>query len=440
MRAATDLDSTTTKRILIIGGGYVGLYTALRLERQLAPGEAEITVVDPENFTVYRPLLAEVASGTVEPRHAVIPLRAALRRTRVLAGRLTALDAPAKAATIAPYEGHSMELRYDQIVIGVGAMARLLPVPGLAEHGVGFNSIAEAMYLRDHVLRQLEIASTTSDPADRRRATTFVFVGGGYTGVEALAELQDMAAHVVAGYPDLEAGELRWVLVEAMDRILASVPKRLADRALRELRERGIDVRLSTKLESAEDGRVRLSDGTELPTDTLVWVAGTRPNRIVGELGLPTDEKGRLRVDNRLRVDESDSVWSAGDCAAVPDVVGGGLCPPTAQYAVREARVLADNLVAVLRGESTRPFRYRNRGEFVTLGRHKGVAELMGVQLTGFSAWTARRAYYATQIPTVNRKVRVVLDWLVGMPFGHDVVDLGSREAPRAAFQDAARQ
>lgn len=427
------------KRVLIVGGGYVGLYTALRLERALNAGEAEVTVVDPEDFMVYRPLLAEVASGTLEPRHAVVPLRSTLRHTRMVAGRLSALDHAKRTATVVPLEGEPLALGYDELVIGVGSMARLLPVPGLAEQGVGFNSVAEAMYLRDHVLHQLEIASTLTDVEARRRATTFVFVGGGYTGVEALAELQDMAASVIGGYPELDPGELRWVLVEAMDRILTSVPEDLAGRALDHLRSRGIDVRLGTKVDSAEGGDLRLSDGTTIPTDTLVWVTGTKPNRIVGELGLPTDDRGRLRVDDTLRVTGVEGVWAAGDCAAVPDVITGKDCPPTAQYAVRQGRKLGDNLVATLRGGSPERFRYRNRGEFVTLGRHRAVAELMGLKMSGLVAWLARRAYYASQVPTLNRKVRIILDWLVGMPFRHDVVDLGSREQPKAAFQDAAR-
>ncbi len=428
---------TPPKRILIVGGGYVGLYTALRLEKRLPAGAAELTVVDPENFMVFRPLLAEVASGTLEPRHAVVPLRAALRHTRVIAGRLTALDRAASTASVQPYEGDPLTLPYDHIVIGVGAMARLLPVPGLAEHGIGFNSIAEAMFMRDHVLRQLEIASTAEDPELFRRATTFVFVGGGYTGVEALAELADMADRVIEGYPDVDRKALHWVLVEAMDRILTTIPERLARRAMAELRERGVDVRLNTRLDSAQDGVMRLSDGTELPAETLVWTTGTKPNRIVGELGLVTDERGRLRVDDRLRVLDTADVWSAGDCAAVPDVITGGLCPATAQYAVRQAKVLADNLVATLCGQPLRRFRYRSRGQFVTLGRHKAVAEMMGLKLAGVGAWLARRAYYVTQIPTTNRKIRITLDWLVGMPFGHDVVNLGSREQPRASFLEA---
>ncbi len=426
------------KRILIIGGGYVGLYAALRLEKLLRADEAEVTLVDPENFMVYRPLLAEVTSGTLEPRHAVVPLRVALRRTRLIAGRLTHVDTDARAATVELYDRERLRLEYDQLVVGVGAMSRLLPVPGLAEHGIGFNSVAEAMYLRDHVLCQLELGSATADSAERERALTFVFVGGGYTGVEALAEAQDMATSVLAGYPGLRSEDLRWVLVEATDRILGTVPRSLSRHALRELTGRGIDVRLNTRLDSIEDGVARLSDGSTFPTETLVWVTGTKPNRIVADAGLPVDDRGRLVVDDRLRVEGLAGVWSAGDCAAVPDRVTGGLCPATAQYAVREARTLAFNLAAMLRGQPTRPFRHRSLGEFVTLGRHKAVGEMFGIRVRGLFAWTARRAYYLSQVPTGNRRLRIAADWLIGMPFRHDVVSLGSRERPHAAFAEAA--
>ncbi|MFF5986874.1 NAD(P)/FAD-dependent oxidoreductase [Prauserella flavalba] len=427
-----------SKRIVIVGGGYVGLYAALRLQQRLRSGEAQVTVVNPENFMVYRPLLPEVASGTLEPRHAVVPLRAVLSGTRFVAGRLTGVDTQHKVASVAPEAGSELELEYDELVLGVGAMSKLLPIPGLADCGIGFNSLAEAVHLRDHVLRQLEIASATNDPELRRCALTFVFVGGGYTGVEALAELQDMAVDVLEGYPELDVSEMRWVLVEAMDRILTTVSEDLAERAVSELRARGIDVRLSTQLESAEGGLVRLNDGDSFRASTLVWVAGTKPPPLVKELGLPTDQRGRIIVDETMRVEGHPDIWAAGDCAAVPDLENGGVCPPTAQYAVRQARRLGDNLAERLRGGELRPFHYKSKGEFVTLGMNKAVGEMLGRKVHGRLAWAARRAYYATQIPTWNRTIRVLGDWLVGMPFGHDVVNLDSREEPRGAFQEAA--
>ncbi|WP_298183270.1 NAD(P)/FAD-dependent oxidoreductase [Saccharomonospora sp.] len=426
------------KRILIAGGGYVGLYTALRLQKNMRPGEVEVTVVNPENFMVYRPLLPEVASGTLEPRHAVVPLRAVLRKARFVSGALTELDTARQVTTVQPPAGPPLEFEYDELVLGMGATSKLLPIPGLAENGIGFNSLAEAAYLRDHVLGQLEIADATTDPELRRCALTFVFVGGGYTGVEAIAELQDMAVDVLEGYPELDASEMRWILIEAMDRILGTVSDDLADLATTELAARGIDIRTGTLLESAENGVLQLSDGTKLASDTLVWVAGTRPQSILGEFGLPVDERGRLVVDDTLRVNGYSNIWSAGDCAAVPDLENGGTCPPSAQYAVRQARRLGDNLLSTVRGESVKPFRHKNRGEFVTLGKNKAVAEVLGRKVNGSLAWTLRRAYYATQIPMWNRTVRVLGDWLIGMPFGHDVVNFGSREEPRSAFRKAA--
>ncbi|WP_007025716.1 NAD(P)/FAD-dependent oxidoreductase [Saccharomonospora iraqiensis] len=427
------------KRIVIVGGGYVGLYTALRLQQCLRPGEAEVTVVNPENFMVYRPLLPEVASGTLEPRHAVVPLRAVLRGTRFIAGTLTGIDTDRRTATVEPTAGPPLTLEYDELVLGLGATSKLLPIPGLAEHGIGFNSLAEAAHMRDRVLGQLEIAAASDDPELRRRALTFVFVGGGYTGVEAVAELQDMAVDVLEGFPEIDRTEMRWVLVEAVDRILGTVTPDLAELATTELTARGIDIRLNTLLESAEDGVLALSDGTKFEADTLVWVAGTRPHTIVGQLGLPVDDRGRLVVDDTMRVNGHPNIWSAGDCAAVPDPEKGGTCPPTAQHAVRQAQQLGDNLLYTVRGRSVKPFRYNSRGEFVTLGKNKAVGEVLGRKVNGSLAWTLRRAYYATQIPTWNRTVRVLGDWLVGMPFGHDVVNFGSREQPRGAFEEAAR-
>ncbi|MEU6642495.1 NAD(P)/FAD-dependent oxidoreductase [Saccharomonospora sp. NPDC046836] len=427
-----------SKRIVIIGGGYVGLYAALRLQRRLRRGEAVVTMVNPENFMVYRPLLPEVASGSLEPRHAVVPLRAVLRRTRFVAGRLTGLDLERRVAVVEPEAGPSLELPYDQLVLGLGAVARILPVPGLAEYGIGFNSLAEAAHLRDQVLRQLEIASANTDPELRRYALTFVFVGGGYTGVEAMAELQDMAIDVLAGYPGVDPAEMRWVLIEATDHILTMVSRELSAWAVTELTARGIDIRLGTLLESAEDGLLKLSDGSKFRAGTLVWVAGTRPPPLLAELGLPVDQRGSLVVDETLSVEGHPGIWAAGDSAAVPDLVQGGLCPPTAQYAVHQGRRIGDNILARLRGGPPQAFRYRNRGEFVTLGKNKALGNVFGFKIDGFAAWLLRRTYYATQIPTLNRKIRVLGDWLVGMPFGHDVVNLDSREEPRGAFEEAA--
>ncbi|MCW2525550.1 MAG: dehydrogenase, FAD-containing subunit [Pseudonocardiales bacterium] len=424
-------------QILVAGGGYVGLYAALRLQRAQRRLPIEITVVNPDNFMLFRPLLPEVASGTLEPRHAVVPLREALPHCSFVSGHLVGIDAGQHTASLRLADGSSTEHHFDQLVVALGAVSRVLPIPGLDEHALGFTSIAEALALRNHVLGRLEAAQATSDPAVRARALTFVVVGGGYTGVEALAELQDLSADACRWYSDISPTDLRWVLVEATERLLPTLPEDLEAHAVRVLKGRAVEICLNTELKSAQAGSIELSNGTTLATDTLVWVAGIRPDPLVSELGLPVDDKGRLVVGATLRVEGFD-VWAAGDCAAVPDLVAGGTCPPTAQYAVRQGRTLGDNVAAVLAGREPKPFEYKSKGEFVTLGQRKGVAEVMGRSLTGLPAWTARRAYYCATIPTLNRKIRTTADWLISLPSHHDTSDLTSERRPQEPIQAAS--
>ncbi|MGI8576072.1 MAG: NAD(P)/FAD-dependent oxidoreductase [Egibacteraceae bacterium] len=424
-------------RVLIAGGGYVGVHTAMRLQKRLRAGEIEIVLVNPENFMLYQPLLPEVASGTLEPRHGVVPLRQTLRSTHLVSGRLEGLQPERRVADIAREDGRHIELEYDHVVIGVGSLLRVLPIPGLAENAVGFNSVAEAIYLRNRVLAQMEQAADESDLERRRRNLTFVFVGGGYSGVEALAELEDMARACLPYYSHLSREDMRWVLIEATDRILPVVEPKLSAYALTELRRRGIKVYLNTTLDSAEDCHLQLSNGEAFDAETLVWTAGIMPNPVVGELGLPTDDMGRLPVDEFLRVAGAENVWAAGDCAAVPDLVNEETCPPTAQHALRQGRQLGENVAKVIRGEQPEPFRYRALGQMVTLGERKAVAQVLGKPFSGFVPWFMRRGYYAWNIPTWNRSVRVLVDWTVGLAFRRDVVHLGSLHDPRSSFKRA---
>lgn len=430
----------TTPHVLIVGGGYVGLYTALRLERRLEAHEARLTMVNPENFMLYQSLLPEVTSGTLEPSHAVVPLRRALKRTRLLGGRVTALDHRRRTATVQPYEGEPGEVSYDHIVLGLGGITKVLPVPGLVERAVGFTTVTEAIFLRNQVLSRMEAAEALTDEAARRRALTFVFVGGGYSGVEALAELEDLAHDACRYFPSISPRDLRWVLVEVTDRILPIVDEDLAEYATRLLRERGVDVYLETSLESAEDGVIVLSNGERFEADTLCWAAGVSPDPLAAELGLPADDMGRLVVDEFLRVRDTPGAWAAGDCAAVPDLVDGGTCPPSAQYAVREARRLGDNLAAVLRGREPTPFRHKSLGELITLGRHQGVARVLRLRLRGFLPWYLRRLYHVARIPSPLRKLDVWLDWTGALVKPRDVVHLGSEEHPREPFHEAAER
>jgi NADH:ubiquinone reductase (H+-translocating) len=425
-------------RILIVGGGYVGMYTALGLLKRVRQGLLDITLVAPESFMVYQPFLPEAASGALEPRHVVIPLRRVLKGARVVTGWLDSVDHPARRATVRPAEGEPIEIRYDHVVIGLGAVSRVLPVPGLAERAVGFTTVPEAIYLRNRVLDRMDLAESTDDPDVRRRALTFVFVGGGYSGVQGMAELEDLARDACRYYRKVRREDMRWVLVEAAPSILPEIGEELAGYAIERLRARDIDIHLATRLESAEGGRMALSDGAEFEADTLVWTAGVRAAPVVERLGFPTGDRGRLVVDRYLRVESADGAWAAGDCAEVPDLVTGGICPPTAQHALRQARRLAKNIIRALDGREPKPFRYRQLGSLVSLGKYKGVARILGTKVRGFPAWFVHRTYHALLVPTINRRARIISDWTLGLFFRRDVVQLGSLQRPRQAFEQAA--
>ncbi|MFJ4336510.1 NAD(P)/FAD-dependent oxidoreductase [Streptomyces sp. NPDC088915] len=441
---------TEPARILVVGGGYVGMYTALRLQRQLRAelrsGAAEIVVVTPEPYMTYQPFLPEAAAGSISPRHVVVPLRRVLDRCRILIGEVRSVDHAKRTATLSTLatdeEGTGpVELAYDELVIAPGSVSRTLPVPGLAEHGIGFKTVEEAIGLRNHVIEQMDIASSTRDPAIRDAALTFVFVGGGYAGVEALAELEDMARYTARYYHNIKPGDLRWVLVEATGRILPEVGEKMGRYAVRELRARNVDVRLETRLDSCEDRVAVLSDGTRLPTRTVVWTAGVRPAPLLAATDLPLDGRGRIRCTARLSVEGVEHAWAAGDAAAVPDVTSGepgGECAPNAQHAVRQARVLAENVVASLRGQPLKEYAHAYAGSVASLGLHKGVAHVYGRKLKGYPAWLMHRAYHLSRVPTFNRKARVLAEWTLSGLFKREIVSLGSLEHPRAEFELAA--
>ena len=443
MAEATARELTHRPVILVVGGGYVGLYAALRLQKKLSRGRAEIVVVDPQPHMTYQPFLPEAAAGSVEPRHVVVPLRRTLRHCRVITGAVTGLSHAEKRARVAPVEGTAFDVHYDVLVMAAGSVARTLPIPGLAEHGIGFKNVGEAIYLRNHVLARLDAASSTDDPAVRQRALTFTFVGGGYAGVEAFAELEDMARYAIAHYyPRLSPSDMRWVLVEAMGRILPEVDLDMAAWTVKQLSARGMDVRLNTRLESVSpEGVVRLSDGEEFPSDTLVWTAGTKPNPVLSQTDLPVDGRGRVECDATLQVRGMPDAWAAGDLAAVPDLTAddpGTTTAPNAQHAVRQAKRLADNIVAVLAGDEPVPYRHAYAGSVASLGLHKGVAQVYGVKLKGWPAWFMHRTYHVSRVPTLNRKARVVADWTLASLFRREVVSLGHLQDPRREFVFAA--
>jgi NADH:ubiquinone reductase (H+-translocating) len=432
-------------RILIAGGGYVGMYTALRLQKklrsELRAKTVEIVVVDPRSYMTYQPFLPEAAAGSLEPRHVVVPLRRVLKGCEVLTGRVESVDHSRRVARLTPKRGEPYDLTYEVIVLASGSIARTLPIPGLAELGIGFKQVEEAIALRNKVLDKMDIATTITDHAARRALLTFVFVGGGYAGIEALAELEDMANYATRYYPELSKGDLRFVLVEATGRILPEVGDKLGEYTVEELRKRRIDVRLNTRLESCVGGHIVLSDGEEFDAETLVWTAGVKANPMNTRTDLPVDDRGRLLCKADLRVEGIEGAWGAGDGSAVPDLTGppGALCSPSAQHAVRQAKVLGDNIVRVLNGRTTSAYIHKHVGSVASLGLHKGVAQVYGIKLRGFPAWFMHRTYHVSRVPTLNRKIRVVLDWTLALFFKRDVVSLGSLQRPREEFSEASR-
>jgi NADH dehydrogenase len=428
-------------RIVVVGGGYVGMYTALRLQKKLHRGEAEVTVIDPQPNMTYQPFLPEAAAGSIEPRHVVVPLRKVLRKCHHLTGRVTSIDHSAREVTAELVTGTVTTLGYDVLVVAPGSVARTLPVPGLAERGIAFKSVGEAIYLRNHVLTQLDAAATTIDPELRRRLLTFLVVGGGYAGVEALAELQDMARYATRYYENIAPDDMRWVLVEAAGRIMPEVGPRMGRYTVERLMEAGIEVFLDTRVKSMEGGHVVLDDGTEFDTETIVWTAGVKPNPMLENTDLPRDARGRVDCTAELQVVGMPDVFSAGDCASVPDLSKDdpeARTSPSAQHAVRQAKVLADNIVAHLRGKPLEKYRHSYAGSVASLGLYKGVAEIYGVKLRGPVAWFMHRTYHVSRMPTWNRRIRIVFDWTGALFLGREVVALGQLMDPKAEFSRVA--
>ncbi len=411
--------------VVIAGGGFGGAMAAREFERIIPRQSARLVLVNDVNFMLYTPFLPEAAAGTLEPRHVVTPLREILKRTYLRLGEIDAHDPAARTVELRDRYGDTETLHYDQLLLALGSISRVLPIPGLAEHAVGFKTLADAIWLRNHVVETLEAANATEDPARRDELLTYVFVGGGYAGLEALAELQDFAADAIESYPRARLHGMRWVLVEAADRVLPEIDAQLADYALRELRGRGIDIRLGTTLEEVTAESARLAGGETLPTRTVVWTAGVTPNPSLARLGVPLDERGRVPVDDHLRVEGMESVWAIGDCAAAPDP-RGGVCPPTAQHAVRQGPVAARNIAAELGVGTAQPFDYEGSAAFVNLGRYKAVGRIGTRTFRGFPAWWMARTYHMSQIPGTARKVRAVLDWTAGLPFRRDTSEVGS--------------
>jgi NADH:quinone reductase (non-electrogenic) len=421
--------------VLIAGGGFGGFYAARTLARILPPHSARVRLVTEDNFMLYTPLLPGAAAGTLEPRHVVVPLREELDSSiHLRLAKITGASPQRNVIHVRSPDGTDEDLRYDQLIVALGSVSRTLPIPGLAEHGKALKSLPEAIALRNHVIRTLEIAETLEDGDARREYLTYVFVGAGYAGLEGLAELQDFAADVMDLYPRCQVTGMRWILVEATERVMPEIGSKLADFAVRELRARGIEIRTNTTLDEVTARSARLSDGEVVATRTLVWTAGVKPHPVVAHFGLPLDDRGRIDTDSRLQVQGFDNVWAIGDCAAVPDPARKGQpSPPTAQHAIRQGRVVGRNVANALGGGGrARRFTYKTKGVFVDMGRRKAVATTGPITWSGTPAWLLARSYHLAMMPGAGRRVRLLVDWNIGLLFGRDTAELGRLGEPRS--------
>jgi NADH dehydrogenase len=433
------------RRILISGGGYAGFYTAWKLEKHLHRGEAEVTLVDPLPYMTYQPFLPEVAAGSIEPRHAVVPYRRHLRRTTIVPGSVTAIDHGRRTVTVTGGTGVRQSLRYDVLVVTAGGVTRTFPIPGVADEAIGMKNIEEAAGVRDRLLTRFDLAAGVPPGPSRDRLLTFVVIGGGFAGVEVFGELRSLATALLRRYPEIKAEDIHFHLIELSDRILPEVSARTARWVIRNLTARGAHVHLRTSVTSVIGGVVQTSTGETFEADTVVWTAGVAPSPMVRATDLPVDERGRLRVQADLRVADDDTVvadaWGAGDVAAVPDLTGGGVggfTVPNAQHAFRQGKLMAANLVADLRGEPPREYVHRDLGSVATLGLGVGVFQSGPIAVRGFPAWVMHRGYHVLAVPGWERKWRVLVGWLLNFFLGRDAVSLAAREHPRAAFEQFA--
>jgi len=431
------------RKILIVGGGYAGFYTAKKLQKHLARGEAQVTIVDPMPYMTYQPFLPEVAAGSIEPRHAVVAHRRHLKKTTVITASVTAINHAEKKATITPAVGEPWEIDYDTVVVTAGAVSRTFPIPGVADEAIGLKNIEEAVAIRDRVADCFAKAANLPPGPERDRLLTFVVVGGGFAGVELFGELRSYASALLRQYPNLTIDDTHFHLIEAMGRIMPEVSEKTAKWVVNRLGERAATVHLDTQLASAVDGKVELSTGESFESDTIMWTAGVMANPVLRNTDLPAEERGRLRVQTDLRVVNDEGVvpdaWGAGDVAAVPDVSKtpgpGGYCVPNAQHAVRQGKLLAKNLVADIRGEKPREYVHSNQGAVAGIGLYDGVFQSGPIAIKGFIAWIMHRGYHGLAMPMWERKIRVFGNWILNFLLRRDLVGIPARDTPRAVFE-----
>jgi NADH dehydrogenase len=419
-------------RIVIAGGGFGGFYAAGSTQWARLQPKAHVTLVNETNFMLYTPLLPGAAGGTLDPRHVVVPLRSRLNHAELIVGHVTGADPDRGLLGVKRADGTEAELGYDHLVVALGSISKTLPIPGLAEHGIGLKSLADATGLRNRLLNCLDIAESLESAQARAEYLSFVFVGAGYAGLEGLAELQDFGQQAVDSYPHCKAQGMRWLLVEAQNRIMGEAPPSLSAFAAKELQARGIEIATGTTLESVDARGAVLSNGRRVEARTVVWTAGVRPSPAVASLSMPLDKAGRIPTDREMKVVGRPKVWAIGDCAAVPDPGRQGeACPPTAQHAIRQGRLVARNIVASLQGREAKPFRYRTKGVVAELGHNKAVAITLGLRWRGLPAWLIARTYHLLLMPGLGRKLRLLADWNIALLFGREASSPGILGTPQ---------
>ncbi|MER6675186.1 NAD(P)/FAD-dependent oxidoreductase [Streptomyces sp. NPDC000983] len=429
----------TRPRILVVGAGFAGVGCVRRLERRLAADEADVTLVTPFSYQLYLPLLPQVASGVLTPQSIALSLRRSRRyRTRIIPGGAIGVDLKAKVCVIRTITGETVDQRYDYIVLAPGSITRTFDIPGLTDHAFGMKTLAEAAYIRDHVISQLDLADASHDPEERASRLQFVVVGGGYAGTETAACLNRLTRAAVKRYPRLDPHLIRWHLIDIAPKLMPELGDKLGHAAQDILRRRGIEISLGVSIAKAGPQEVTFTDGRVVPTRTLIWTAGVVASPLIGTLGAET-VRGRLAVNAEMNLPGHDGVFALGDAAAVPDRAKddeGAICPPTAQHAMRQGRAVADNVIATLRGEPLRPYEHKDLGLVVDLGGTDAVSKPLGVELHGLPAQAVARGYHWSALRTHVAKTRVMTNWVLNALAGDDFVRTGFQARKPAKLKD----
>jgi NADH dehydrogenase len=424
-------------RIVILGGGFAGLHAAIHLDDTLARDpDFEITLVNRDNFFLFTPMLHEVAASDLDLTNIVNPVRKLLKRVNFFAGEVEAIDLERKRVTVSHgFDHHHHELPYDHLVIGLGSITNFFNLPGLEERALTMKSLGDAIHLRNRLIAHLEEADTECCAALRRPLLTFVVAGGGFAGVETIAGINDFIREAVRFYSNLGEDMLRVLLVHPGDVILPELGEKLGRYTEKKLAERGVEIRVNTRVTGVTENGVQLSTGERVESKALIWTAGTSPNLALDSLPC-AKERGRLKVDEMLQVPGWPGVWALGDCALVPDRKTGQYHPPTAQHALREGKTLARNLIARVRGGTLKPFSFSTIGQLAAIGRRSGVAHIMGINFSGFIAWWLWRTIYLSKLPRFEKKLRVALDWTLDLLFTKDLVQFQTFRAPTISHKD----